>query len=589
MSLKDALKLVPQKPGSYQMLDRHGVIIYVGKAKNLKARLTSYFTGSHDHKTTKMITLIDRFDYIVTNTEIEALILELDLIKKHQPRFNILLRDDKSYPYIEITKEKHPKLQVTRRVNRNNKNLFGPYPNAKAARETLKILNQLYPLRKCQTLPKEPCLYYHIGQCMAPCIKPVEPETYQNITQEIVRFLKGDVKGVVDTLKEKMHAASENLAFERAQEYKEAMTAIELTTQKQAMQLHDTVDRDVIALAYNNDHVAIEFFFVRAGKIAATDKKLAPYYLDALDEALSAILQFYEFYPKPKEILINEASLCESLEALLSIPINTPQRGVKKQMMDVALMNAVEALDSHDKQLQATHDKTFGALDELSELLGIPTPYRIEAFDNSHIKGEYPVSGMVVFVNGLPDRQSYRKFKLEDSDRQRGDTEMMEEVIYRRYRRVLMDQLTPPNLIVVDGGIHQINVTRKVLQDLHLDIPFVGLAKSKDHKTSYLLDADGATFELKKNSALYRLLGSIQDEVHRFTLTFHQHIRGKAVFESILDTIEGVGEQTKKKLLETFKTIDHIANASEESLKKLGIPQKTIERIHTTLRQKESS
>ena len=589
MALKEALKRVPQKPGSYQMLDANGVIIYVGKAKNLKARLTSYFTGSHDHKTTKMLTLIDRFEYIVTNTEIEALILELDLIKKHQPRFNILLRDDKSYPYIEITKEKHPKLQVTRRVNRNNKNLFGPYPNAKAARETLKILNQLYPLRKCQTLPKEPCLYYHIGQCMAPCIKKVEPETYQTITAEIARFLKGEVKGVVETLKQKMQDASENLAFERAQEYKDAIAAIELTTQRQAMQLNDTVDRDILAIAHNDDSVAIEFFFVRAGKIAATDKKIAPYYIDAWDEALSAILQFYDFYPKPKEIFISEASLQAPLEAILEVPVKTPQRGIKKQMMDVAILNAHDALDNQDKQLKASHDQTFGALDELADMLGIPTPYRMEAFDNSHIKGEYPVSGMVVFVNGAPERQSYRKYKLAESDRQRGDTEMMEEVIYRRYRRVLMEQLTPPDLIVVDGGIHQINITKKVLADLHLNIPLVGLAKSADHKTSYLIDADGTTYELKKNTHVFRLLGKLQEEVHRFTLTFHQHLRGKAVFESILDTIEGVGDVTKKKLLETFKTIDHIRTASDEALKKLGIPQKTIEHIKETLNPKEPS
>ncbi len=583
MSFKEALSRVPQKPGSYQMLDAQGVILYVGKAKNLKARLTSYFTGSHDHKTTKLVTLIERFEYIVTQTEIEALILELDLIKKHQPRFNILLRDDKSYPYIEITKEKHPKLQVTRRVNRNNKNLFGPYPNAKAARETLKILNQLYPLRKCQTLPKEPCLYYHIGQCLAPCIHPVDESQYHAMTHDIARFLRGDVKDVLTTLETKMHQASDKLAFERAQEYKEAIDAIHLTTQKQAMQLNDTVDRDLIAIASNDQHFAIEFFFVRAGKIAATDKKLGPIYVDALDEALNVILQFYQLYPVPKEILINDSTLAPAIEAILNVPVLMPQRGVKKEMMRIALMNAEEALANEAKEATQAYEKSYGALDELAELLGIATPYRMEIFDNSHIRGEFPVSGMVVFHNGQPERHSYRKFKLETTAHQRGDTQMLEEVIYRRYRRVLMEKLTPPDLIVVDGGVHQVTTTGKVLKSLNLDIPYIGLVKSSDHKTSHILDAEGTSYELPKTGMLFRLLASMQDEVHRFTITFHQHLRGKAVFESILDGIEGVGEQTKKKLLETFKTIDNIAQASPEALKKLGIPQPTIERIHAYL------
>lgn len=583
MTIKERLQDVPKKPGSYQMYDAFDRVIYVGKAKNLKARLTSYFTGSHDHKTTKLVSNIERFEYIVTKTEIEALILELDLIKKYQPRYNVLLRDDKSYPYIEITNEKNPKLQVTRKVSKKNKRVFGPYPNAKAARDTLKILNQIYPLRKCQTLPNEPCLYYHIGQCMAPCIKPVEKETYDGIIGEITRFLKGDINPVMKTLEEKMHQASENLAFERALEYKDAMESIKVTTEKQAINLNDLKDRDIIGFAYDEMHIALEFFFIRGGKINARDSKIMTYYMDPLEEALKTILQFYDFYPLPKELMILEASFKPTLETLLNISVIIPQRGPKKRLLEVAQENASETLKVEKNKSDREYEKTYGALEELSEMIGIPVPYRIEAFDNSHIKGEYPVSGMVVYQNGKPDRNSYRKYRLESASRQKGDTEQLEEVLYRRYQRMLMDDLKRPDLIIVDGGIHQLNTTRKILEGLHLDIPFIGLAKSKDHTTEYLLDQDGNTFELKKNSALYRLLAGIQEEVHRFTITYHQTIRDKGLFDTVLTKIEGVGPVTRKKLLETFKSVKNIKEASNESLKALGIQDKTIEAIKEKL------
>ena len=583
--VKENLALVPQKPGSYQMFDASGRVIYVGKAKNLKSRLTTYFTGTHDHKTTKMLTLIDHFEYIVTRTEVEALILELDLIKKYQPRFNILLRDDKSYPYIEITQEKNPKLQVTRKITKKNKRLFGPYPNAKAARDTLKILNQIYPLRKCQTLPNEPCLYYHIGQCLAPCINKVSEETYEGILSDITRFLKGDIKPVLKTLEEKMETASENLAFERALEYKEAIESIKVTTEKQAINLTDLKDRDMIGLAYDESHVAIEFFFIRGGKISARDHKIMPYYLSALDEALQYIMQFYDFYPVPKEIMINEGSFKDPLEALLNIEVVMPLKGAKKAMLDLAVDNAKETLRKEKQQSDQMHDKTFGALDELADMIGIDTPYRIEAFDNSHIKGEFPVSGMVVYQNGQPERHSYRKYKLSESAHQKGDTEQLEEVLYRRYRRVLLENLETPDLIIVDGGIHQLNTAAKVLSSLDLKIPFIGLAKSKDHKTDHLIDQDGSTYELKKNSSVFRLLSNIQEEVHRFTITYHKTIRDQGLFDSVLSQIPGVGPKTKKKLLETFKSLELIQKADPIKLKSLGIKEDVIQSIKAMLKE----
>ncbi len=584
--LKDKLALVPQKPGSYQMRDAHGNIVYVGKAKNLKSRLTSYFTGSHDHKTTKMLTVVEDFDYIVTKTELEALILEIDLIKKHQPRYNILLTDDKTYPYIEITDERHPKLVVTRTPNPTKKNLFGPYPNVHAARETLDVLNKLYPLRKCQTLPNEPCLYYHLGQCLAPCIHKVDKRDYDPIIKDITAFLKGKTKPIVDSLKEKMRAAADALEFERAKEYKDTIDAIHTTTSKQAVNLDDLTDRDVIALAHDEEHVALDMFFIRSGKIAARDKRLMPYYLDVDQAVLDYIIQFYRAYPIPSEILTNAPDTLKPLQSLHDTAVRRPQRGPKRRLLDLAIDNANEQLTAEVGRMQAQTEKTFGALDELAETLDIPTPYHIEAFDNSHLFGSHPVSGMVVFKNGKPAKQEYRKYKLNQSDAQSGDTEQMEEVLYRRYRRVLLEDLKRPDLIVVDGGIHQMNTAKRVLAALDLSIPVVGLAKDKRHTTSHLIDWRDNAIELDRHSKLFRLLAFIQEEAHRFAVAFHQNLRSKGVYATILDTIEGVGTKTKKKLLDRFKTVEAMKKADEQAFLDLGIPKKTVQNIKRALDEK---
>jgi excinuclease ABC subunit C len=585
--IKEQLKLVPSKPGSYQMKDTYGNIIYVGKAKNLKNRLTTYFTGSHDYKTTKMIQAIESFDYIVTNTELEALILEIDLIKKYQPRYNILLTDDKSYPYIEITNERHPKLVVTRPMNKTNKNLFGPYPNVKAARDTLKLLNKLYPLRKCHKLPKEPCLYYHLGQCLAPCINKVEKETYKSIEKEISNFLKGDIQKTVKSLEKQMYEASENLEFERAMEYKNTIEAIQTTTSKQVVNLSDLKDRDIIAVATDDEHVALDTFFIRNGKISARDKKLMPYYLEKDQSVLDYLIQFYQAYPIPKEILTNENSLLKTLEDLFDTQVITPVRGPKKQLLDLALVNAKQSLSEQTQIIKRQMEKTFGALDELAELLNIPTPYHIEAFDNSHLFGSYPVSSMVVFKNAKPSKNDYRKYKLETSNIQSGDTQQMKEVLYRRYQRVLFDSLKQPDLIIVDGGIHQLNTAKQVIKELNLNIPIAGLVKSSNHKTHHLIDASDTEIELSPQSKLFHLLSFIQEEAHRFAINFHKSLRSKGIYSTILDNIDGVGETTKKKLLKHFKTIQNMKQATFEDFKALGIPKKTIEAIQLALKKED--
>ncbi|MFH5881177.1 excinuclease ABC subunit UvrC [Liberiplasma polymorphum] len=585
--IKEQLKLVPSKPGSYQMKDTYGNIIYVGKAKNLKNRLTTYFTGSHDYKTTKMIQAIESFDYIVTNTELEALILEIDLIKKYQPRYNILLTDDKSYPYIEITNERHPKLVVTRPMNKTNKNLFGPYPNVKAARDTLKLLNKLYPLRKCHKLPKEPCLYYHLGQCLAPCINKVEKETYKSIEKEISNFLKGDIQKTIKSLEKQMYEASENLEFERAMEYKNTIEAIQTTTSKQVVNLSDLKDRDIIAVATDDEHVALDTFFIRNGKISARDKKLMPYYLEKDQSVLDYLIQFYQAYPIPKEILTNENSLLKTLEDLFDTQVITPVRGPKKQLLDLALVNAKQSLSEQTQIIKRQMEKTFGALDELAELLNIPTPYHIEAFDNSHLFGSYPVSSMVVFKNAQPSKNDYRKYKLETSNIQSGDTQQMKEVLYRRYQRVLYDSLKQPDLIIVDGGIHQLNTAKQVIKELNLNIPIAGLVKSSNHKTHHLIDASDTEIELSPQSKLFHLLSFIQEEAHRFAINFHKNLRSKGIYSTILDNIDGVGETTKKKLLKHFKTIQNMKQATFEDFKALGIPKKTIEAIQLALKKED--
>jgi len=586
MTIKEKLQNVPQQPGSYQMKDSSGNIIYVGKAKNLKNRITSYFTGSHDYKTTKLISLIDTFEYIVTSSELDALILEIDLIKKYQPRYNILLTDDKSYPYIEITQEKHPKLVVTRTVNKKKRQLFGPYPNVSAARETLKLLNKLYPLRKCQKLPKEPCLYYYLGQCLAPCINKVEKSTYQAIKKDITDFLKGHTKDVIADLTKKMHKASEALEFERAQEYRDTINAIHTTTKRQEVNLNDLKDRDIIAIDHDEYHVAIEIFFVRNGKINARDQKLIPYYIDVESSVLDYIIQFYQTYPLPKEIFVSDPMYISYLEPLFEIKVMTPQRGPKKKLLDVARLNAKETLRHQAKILEREQEKTFGAIDELGETLGISTPYHIEAFDNSHTFGTYPVSSLVVFKNGKPSKKDYRKYKLDTSQKQSGDTDQMKEVFYRRYRRLLLEDQKHPDLILVDGGIQQMNAAKAILNSLDLDIPLVGMVKSENHKTHHLLDTDTNTIELKVGTKLFNLLSYIQEEAHRFAITFHKDLRHKGIFKSVLDDIEGVGDITKTKLLKTFKTIENIKQANDEALKALGINQKTIRNIKEALNNK---
>ncbi|MCK5388128.1 MAG: excinuclease ABC subunit UvrC [Candidatus Izimaplasma sp.] len=583
--LKEKLKTVPNLPGSYQFKNEDGVIIYIGKAKNLKKRLASYFTGSHDAKTSRLVLNIVDFEYIVTHTELDALLLELNLIKKFNPRYNIMLTDDKTYPYIEITNEKHPKLVVTRNITKKSKNFFGPYPNVGAARETVKLLNKIYPLRKCARLPKQECLYYHMDQCLAPCIKNVTKDDYENIIIDIKKFLKGDIKSVIKTLEDKMNQASDSLEYEKALEYKNTINDIKTTTNRQKINLNDLKDRDIIGYYYNEYLISIEIFFIRNGKISARHQSLFEYYSDPFKSIEDYIAQFYEKNIAPKEIFVPIELNTTTLSEFLHTKFYKPQKGDKYRLLSLAVINGKEALIQKTEIVRREIDRTIKSVDQLGELLNISSPYIIEAFDNSNLFGGDAVSSMVVYINGKPSRKDYRKYKVKSLDGKASDYHTMKEVIYRRYYKVLIEELRVPDLIIVDGGVQQINAAKEILDNLKLYVSIAGLVKSDKHQTDYLLNQDLKRVEIKRTSNVFHLLTRIQDEAHRFAVNYHKQVRSKGVFNSMLDSIEGVGEVTKKKLLMKYKSVNLIKLASIEELTELGISKKVANNLINKLKE----
>ena len=568
---KEIISTIPELPGSYQFKNKDGVIIYVGKAKNLKKRISSYFTGSHDTKTSRLVMNIDNIEYIITHSELDALLLELNLIKKFNPRYNIMLTDDKTYPYIEITTEKHPKLIVTRNVTKKSRILFGPYPNVRAARETVKLLNNLYPLRKCIRLPKQECLYFHMGQCLAPCIKKVELNMYENIIKSIKKFLKGDTKEVLENLKDKMHIASDLMEYEKALEYKKTINSINTTTDKQKINLNDLKDRDIIGYYYNEFLLSIEIFFIRNGKISARHQELFEYYSEPLKSVEDFIALFYQKNIVPKEVFVPFELDSETLSKYLSTKITKPLKGDKYKLLNLAVINAKESLLQKTELVKREMDRTINSVDKLGELLMIPTPYVIEAFDNSNLFGTDAVSGMVVFINGKPSKRDYRKYRIRTLENKPSDYHTMKEVLYRRYYKVLMEDLRKPDLLLVDGGIQQVNAAKEILESLDLDIPIAGIVKDEHHSTNHILTKELKKVEINKKSDVFHLLTRIQDEAHRFAINYHKQIRGKGIFNSILDEIDGIGPKTKEKLLKKYKSINLIKFASIEELISLGI------------------
>ena len=584
--IQNKLALLPDQPGCYLMKDKHGTIIYVGKAKVLKNRVRSYFTGSHDGKTERLVSEIEDFEYIVTESNIEALLLEINLIKKNDPKYNIMLKDDKTYPFIKITNEDYPRLLITRKVLKDKALYFGPYPDVGAANETKRLLDRLFPLRKCKVLPKEVCLYYHMGQCLAPCIFDIPKERYKTMVEEIKRFLNGGHSVIQEDLQKKMNEAAENMEFERAAEYRDQIKSIETVMTKQKMTNADLIDRDIFGYAVDKGWMCVQVFFVRQGKLIERDVSIFPFYNEASEDFLTYIGQFYQENQHfiPKEVLIPDDVDQESVEALLHTKVLQPQRGEKKKLVKLAGKNAIVALNEKFDLIVRKQERTIGAVEKLGNAMNIPTPTRIDAFDNSNIMGTDPVSAMVVFIDGRPAKNEYRKYKIK-TVKGPDDYASMREVIYRRYSRVLKESLPLPDLILIDGGKGQVDVAKDVLENqLGLDIPIAGLAKNDKHKTSELLF--GPTLEvvsLERNSQEFFLLQRIQDEVHRFAITFHRQLRSKNSFASKLDGIEGLGPKRKKTLLKEFKSLKNITAATIEDLQAVGLPKNVAQNVHNAL------
>ncbi|MDB8625244.1 excinuclease ABC subunit UvrC [Streptococcus parasanguinis] len=586
--IKSKLELLPTSPGCYIHKDKNGTIIYVGKAKNLRNRVRSYFRGSHDTKTEALVSEIVDFEFIVTESNIEALLLEINLIKENKPKYNIMLKDDKSYPFIKITNERYPRLIITRQVKKDGGLYFGPYPDVGAANEIKRLLDRIFPFRKCTNPPSKVCFYYHLGQCMAHTVCHKDEAYFKGMAQEVSDFLKGQDDKIIDELKLKMNTAAQNMEFERAAEYRDLIQAIGTLRTKQRVMAKDLQNRDVFGYYVDKGWMCVQVFFVRQGKLIERDVNLFPYYNDPDEDFLTYVGQFYQekSHLIPNEILIPQDIDEEAVKALVDTKVLKPQRGEKKQLVNLAIKNARVSLEQKFNLLEKSIEKTQGAIENLGKLLQIPTPVRIESFDNSNIMGTSPVSAMVVFVNGKPSKKDYRKYKIKTVVGP-DDYASMREVIRRRYSRVMRDGLTPPDLIVIDGGQGQVNIAKQVIQEeLGLDIPIAGLQKNDKHQTHELLFGDPLQIiELSRTSQEFFLLQRIQDEVHRFAITFHRQLRSKNSFSSQLDGIEGLGPKRKQLLMKHFKSLTKIKEATVDEIITVGIPRAVAEAVQAKLHQ----
>lgn len=581
--IKAKLANLPEEPGSYQMKDVYGEIIYVGKAKNLHARVNQYFTGAHDFKTSKMVSDIEDFDFIVTRSEKEALVLEINLIKKHRPKYNIMFIDDSTYPYIKLTKEKYPRLVVARDTKKDKKaKYFGPFPNPSAAKETLKLLHQLYPFRRCTHMPNKVCLYYHMHQCLGPCEYDVDPSVYDEMIEQVTRFLNGDTKEISDQLRAKMFEASERMEYEKALEYKNTLIAIERVIDKQMIEVDRRGTKDAFAYYKDRGYLAIQGFLVRNGTVLSKEFRLQPLYGDAEDEFKAFLLQYYDTHPCAKELVIPFDMDVSDLEEILDTRIFQPQRGYRKQLIEMCLENAKQQLDLKFDVMEHQYEKTEQAMQQLNKFANAPFN-RIELFDNSHISGTFTVAALVVYEDGVPVKKDYRKYKLHTGN---SDIDSMKEVVYRRYSRLLKEDGRMPDGILVDGGWVQIEAAIQILDELGLKdrIKVMGLVKDDHHNTRGLMDEYGEEFDIPKDSNLFFLLTRMQDEVHNQAINFHRLLRRKAQTKSILDEVEGVGPKRKKALINAFNGFTGLKEASLEEIETV-VPHDVAERVYRILHE----
>jgi len=593
VDIKEKLKLLPKSPGCYLMKNSDGEIIYVGKAKNLSNRVKSYFTGIHNAKTEKLVENIVDFEYIMTNSDTEAYLLEINLIKENHPKYNIMLMDDKTYPYIYFTDEAHPRLIVTRDPARFKKRvkgaLFGPYPNATSAKNIVEILNKMYPLRKCNTIPKKPCLYYSLGQCLAPCIKTIDKHQYDSIKEEISTLLKSPNSVVYKKIQNMMVDASDNLDFEKAIMYRDMLNDLDNLFSNQKMTSTDLGNRDVFGYSVNNGLINIQVFHIRFGKVIMRSGDLFEIIDDSneqINDALTSyILQFYNLSSNilPNEVVIPYIEDIEVLKDQLDVRITIPIKGAKKHLVDLVCENASNTLENNNKLRLKKIEKTKEPLVELSKILNIKYPKRIELFDNSNIMGTSAVSGMVVYIDGVPSYRDYRKYKVKEvvgAD----DYHTMMEILNRRYSRALKEGTVLPNLLIVDGGVPQVKAAKQIFENLNLtSVDIMGLVKDDNHRTRAIVDKNLNEIEIDKHSDLFLLLEAMQDEVHRFAITYFRKTKRKEMTSSILDSIEGVGKTRKQMLQREFSSLDEIKNAKREKLKSMGFSDKVIYNIYKAL------
>lgn len=588
--LKEKLKTIPHLPGSYQMRNINNTVIYVGKAKDLYKRVNSYFKGNVTGKTAKMVSEVVDFTYITTSTEQEAFILELNLIKEYDPKYNILLKDDKSYPYIEYISKPYPKLKVSRYLSvkrKDKKLLFGPYPNAYAARKIVNLINRLYPLKKCDGMPKDVCLYFHIGECLGYCSKKIDKEALDKMEKDILEFLRGNDKILIDKIMEKINTFSNMLNFEAALELKKELDYIKVVLDKQKVELHDYINRDVISYYLDEGIVSVQILFVRNGKIVGGNNDKFYLISDILDEVNSYILKFYERHEIPKELLVEKDLSAEIIGNILGTKVVAPEKGKKKNLLNMAKENAKIALEQEITIIKNDEKRSVLANDELRKLLNMEVLNRIDSFDNSNLFGTYAVSGMVVFKNGKPAKKEYRKYKV--SVDKNDDYNTMREVVYRRYYRCMVEQSEMPDLILVDGGVSQINACKSVLDELHLNIKVCGLRKDDHHRTNELVDGDTLnTIEIPRMSDVFHYLTRIQDEVHRYTITYHKTLRDKGSIGSLLDNIDGIGSVRKKELIKKYGSVKKMGEASVEELS-LIIPETVAINLKKYLESRDKS
>lgn len=566
---KEKLANTPELPGSYQMKDADGVIIYVGKAKNLKKRLSSYFNGRVTGKTKVLVSNIHDFEYIVTSSELESLILEITLIKKYNPKYNVLLKDDKSYPYIEFTNDKYPLLKIVRnpKLKKNKNNLYGPFPNVGSAKRTVNMLNRIYPLRKCERLKKDVCLYYHLGECLGYCKNIVDEEKLNTMIHEIKAFLNGDSSFIIKRLNEKMNEASKSLNYEKAIEYKKMIEDIQITLKNQIIVLNKDYNFDLFNCYQNNNYLSITVFFIRGGTLFGREKKIINTLVDSSDALLEFIIKFYDKNILPKQVFVPSIIDTNLLSSYLNIKVETREKGDVKKLLDLAYSNSKIYLEEKENELNQNEEKRLEALDELKKILKVNHVSRMESFDNSHLFGTYYVGGMVVFEDFLPKKEEYRKFKIDVNTKD--DLSAMREVVYRRYYRLFMEDAKLPDLIVVDGGELQVKTVVSVINELNLPINVIGLKKDSHHKTSTIIDKDLNEIKIDSHSNLFLYLANIQEEVHRFAITYHRTIKNKGMLASILEMVPGVGEERRKALLKEFSSLKKIKEASAEELEKV--------------------